>query len=766
MNRIFLIIVFIAMQLSTDGQEYVRVFGVIKDSGSGEALPSATVWDITDNKGTTSNGYGYYILKIKAGTPVVVRFSYMGYEKFVTTINTSNDTSLNIVLDKGILLDETTVKAKSSEMISYTSPGKETLPVADVLFMPSIGGESNLMASLKTLPGVSAGKEGGSELYVRGGSFDQNLILIDGAPVYNLNHAFGLVSIFNTSTIKNINLYKGAIPAGYGGRLSSVLDMSIREGDTKKTKGNFNISTLAASIAAEGPIKKDKASFLISFRRSWPDLFYTWFSKMSNDGYTPGLNFMDINGKVNFTLNKKHHFYINYYTGQDKLFVKYNSDIQSSNYQTGWGNHLATLRWNTISKKGLFFKANAHYSRFYEFNENLTSNNKNINGQKSNSYLDEYGINTSVTFSVKNNFVLESGMEGYLRNIQLPFQMVIKNGKYSKDSLSFTNQYSLSAYVSSTFTITDLTLKSGIRFSLFGENISNNISFEPRISIIYNLKNNFSLKAGAMVNKQDLYAMTKISGGFPGYSWIPLTGNLKPEKMWQVSAGATKSINHLTFDIEGYYKQAANIAGNYLYPQAVYPTEDLVDIISQGDARMYGLEFLAELKLEKVSLRAAYTYAVSKSSFDNINDGKWFPSDYDIRNNLDLTGEYNLMSDTEKRNWFTYNFSFHTGIPYTLPDKSIKSSFPVFREEEYDFDFSALDYYHQPNNYRLKTYHRLDVGYNTLKYKKYGSRTWSFGVINAYNRQNTYLIYRDEKSNFKQLTLFPIMPYVSLKINF
>jgi len=765
-KKAFLFIVFSIMQFYVCAQQYVKIYGTVKDAKSGETLPSATIWIKTEGKGATTNRYGYYLIKIKSNTPTVIQASYIGYEKFETTINTKTDTVLNIYLIKGILLSETTVKANKSDIISNVSIGKNKLPITDILFLPSVGGESNLIASLKTLPGVSAGKEGSSELYVRGGSFDHNLILLDGAPVYNLNHAFGLVSIFNTVTIKDVTFYKGAIPARYGGSLSSVLDVSIREGNNKKIKGNFNISTLAASITAEGPIKKDKASFLFSFRRSWPDLFFTLFSGLANKGYTPGLNFMDINGKVNFTLDKKNHFYINYYTGQDKLFVKYKDNTHKSNYQTGWGNHLATIRWNTISNKGIFYKANVYYSRFSEFNENTNITTNNINGQKSNSYLNEYGINSSVTFPVKNNLLLESGVEGYYRKIQLPSGTIIQNGLHSTDSTSFENQYSLSSYISSTYNITNLIIKAGLRLSMFGEEITNNISVEPRITLVYKVNDNLSLKTGAMTNKQNLYAMPKTTNGFPGYSWIPLTGKLNPEKMWQVSVGATKIINHLSIDIEGYYKKITNIAGNHLYSTAVYPANELVNYISQGKALMYGIELFSEYKLNHMKIRSSYTLANSKNSFEDIDNGNWFPTNFDIRHNLTITGEYYFISNEEKRNWLTCNFSFHTGIPFSLPDRSIKNSFSVFKEEDYDFDFSSLNYYEQPNNYRFKSYHRLDLGFNNLKHKQYGSRVWSFGIINIYNRQNTYLTYRDDKSNFKQLILFPIMPYISLKINF
>ncbi|TAJ09357.1 TonB-dependent receptor [Marinilabiliaceae bacterium JC017] len=752
----------------TQAQSSVRIFGTITDARSGEALPATTIWNQPQQTGTVTNGYGYYIINATPGASLL-QVSFIGYQTKTIALELQTDTLLNIQLTPGLQLRELTVTAPSSEGVaSRLQPGRLQLPINEIVWAPAIGGESNLMASLKNLPGVSAGKEGASELFVRGGSHDQNLILLDGSPVYNLNHAFGLLSVFNTSTIKHVNLYKGAIPAQYGGRLSSVLDVAVREGNKQRYHGDFTLSTVAAGLTAEGPIVKDKASFLLSVRRSWPDLLVTGIaSQVDNGEYIPGLYFMDINGKVNFTINQKHHFYLSYYTGQDKVFLKSHDKLQKAHMQQGWGNHLASARWNTILPSGGFSDVTLHYSTFYEFENFKSTYQDNSQSQNRRSDLEEWSVKANIEWPLNDRYKLLTGGEGYWRRIRVPHVTSRDNDETAGGETPAEYQRGAALYATGHYTNGPLAMQLGLRANIYGYHLSDYVSVEPRLSINYHLNDNLSLKTGAMYNTQALYAMSKSSNGFPGYTWIPLTGHLKPQQAWQVSAGFHwRPAPHLSLDVEGYYKWMRHLAGNYLYSSVLFTADHWYEMIDQGRGQAYGCEFLAEYIHPKWDVRLAYTLGKVESSFPSVNDGAWFPFDYDIRHDMTLTGAWHLYANEKNKGWITGNFALHSGTPVTLPSQSIKSMMPLFAGEDYWFDFSSLDHYTQPNNQRMKTYHRLDLGFHMEKKKTKGSRTWSFGIINAYNRQNSYIHFRDDKGKFKQLVMFPIMPFVSFKRSF
>ena len=412
------------VDLAATAQNTVKVFGVVSDSETAELLQSATLKITTGTQiGAISNVYGYYSLNIPQNEPTEIQVSFVGYKTQKFLLKQSVDTLINILMVPGIELDEYTVSANKNTYSSKTQIGQLALTGEAIKWAPSLAGESNIMSVLKTLPGVSAGKEGSSELFVRGGSYDQNQILLDKSPVYNLNHAFGLLSVFNSSAIKNVTLFKEGIPSEFGGRLSSVLDVSVKEGNRKNYTGDFTVSTVAATATAEGPIVKDKASFLISARRSWPDILVTGITAGNQNDMVIGYYFMDINAKTNFSVGEKHHFYISYYTGQDKLFAKSETAGQKSKMEQGWGNNIASVRYQSVSEKGAFNDVVLYYSSFNELDSYGINTTERTAKQQNKSELNEFGFKASREFSIVNYFKFKFGTDGLLRSIQPPYKI-------------------------------------------------------------------------------------------------------------------------------------------------------------------------------------------------------------------------------------------------------------------------------------------------------------------------------------------------------
>lgn len=763
--RKFLLVVFVLWSIIASAQKTIKVYGVVSDEKTGELLQAATIKNSSDIQGSSiTNMYGYYSINIQPNRTVNIEVSFVGYQTQSFTLKLSGDTVLDVKLIPGIELGEFTISASKVTSGNKTQIGMLALANDVIKWAPFVAGESNVMASLKTLPGVSAGKEGSSELYVRGGSNDQNLVLLDKAPVYNLNHAFGLLSVFNSSALKNVSLYKGGIPAEFGGRLSSVLDITIKEGNRQSLNGDFTISTIAATVTAEGPIIKDKASFLVSARRSWPDILITGIAAGNRDDMTIGYYFADINLKTNFSIKNKHHFYVSYYLGQDKLFAMSKTEHQQSKTEQGWGNIIASSRYQSVSSNGAFNDVLVYFSSFDEFELNGLNSEKNKSLNKNMSALKELGLKTNREWNSSNYFKYKLGINALWRSIQPPYRITEENG--IEDEMEYSPkeyQKEIAAFASGTYSGKKVYLQFGLRSGMFGTQLSDYFSFEPRLSVFYHLSNSFSIKAGAMKNIQSLVAMPKSVRGMPGYTWLPTTGNLEPQTSWQTSAGFNWQNGNFNFDSEIYYKWMENIAGNYFYPSNLYQSTQWYDIIEQGKGKTYGLDFLSQYNAEKFQVNLKYSLSKAEHSFSFVLNGLWIPANYDIRHDISLTGTWTIQDNEQNKKWFTGNLSIHSGVPVSLPAQSIQSMLPIFKEESYDFDYSYFDYYNRPNNARLKTYSRLDFGFNMQKRKVIGYRTWSLGLINAYNRQNPYSIYKDKNGDFKQVVLFPITPFVSFK---
>jgi len=759
---------FILAGIYVAGQNTIKIVGIVRDASTGEFLQAATIKNMNDiRRSTVTNTYGNFIINIESETPVFLEITYIGYQPSQLMLNLSNDTVLDINLIPGVELEEQTITSSHKSYSNKSQVGKLILNTETIRFSPAIAGESNVLAALKFLPGVSFGKEGSSELYVRGGSHDQNMILLDNSPVYNLNHAFGLLSVFNSDALKNVSLYKGGIPAEFGGRLSSVLDVSVKEGNRKAYSSDLTISTIALTATAEGPLVKDNASFLISARRSWPDLVVRGINAGNENNMSIGYSFMDINVKTNFTLQKRHHFYLSYYTGHDNLYSSYKTEQQKSEMNQGWGNHIASFRYQAVSDAGIFNEALLYYSSFFESDLNgIYSYEKKLT-HKNLSRLDEIGFKTSREWERIKLLRFKTGINGLWRSIQPPYKTIDENGDMDTVRQSTPiHQKEIAVFLSCIYSGTKLDLQVGIRTSLFGEFLFDYFTAEPRLSINYHLNENFSLKSSSMHNTQSVFSMSKSVQGMPGYTWLPATGELSPQSSWQASMGAIWEKGRLFFDAEFYYKWLKNICGNYLYPATLFQSSEWYEIIDQGKGKSYGLDLLAQYFAKRYTINFKYSLGKVQHSFPSVLNGQWIPANYDIRHDASITGNWVIQQRDKNKKWLTWSFTTHSGIPVSLPSQSISSILPTMFPAEHFYDLSYFYYFPSPNNVRLKAYHRLDIAFHTKKELAEGNRSWSLGIMNIYNRQNPYSIYKDQKGNFKQVVLFPFMPFVSFKRSF
>lgn len=763
-KKTIIVLLLFLYALLIHSQDKVLVYGTVRDDDSGEAIPNAMVVDTIHSAYTLTNIYGNYSLSIPMSQNAVIKISSLAYKTKYVTINTITDTLLPVKLEAGIELQEFKVVSQSKFLTNNSRIGKILLNKEMIESIPCFAGESNLVEAIKLMPGVSSGKEGKSELYVRGGGYDQNLILLDKSPVYNLNHAFGLFSIFNSSTIKDVSFYKGGIPAQYGGHLSSVLDVGVREGNRQEYKAQLVLSSLAASVTAEGPIIKNKMSFLASIRRTWPDLLVLGMVYNTEGNMIPGYSFLDVNLKTNYTLKEKHHFYLSYYTGCDNVFFLEKTNTEKCKIAQGWGNTIASARYQSISSDASFNDVLLYYSTYYEndYTKIETEEKKSISKYQSNFY--ELGLKSSKEWTW-GFFKSKVGVEFSSKRFILPHYTVNDFSKTDITDGIKEYQNDMVAYSQVQYTHDKWNVIAGLHSHLYENDEDYNYSFEPRLSISYHYNDNLSFKGGTMKTSQSVFAFSKSSMASMGYVWLPVSDDLDLMTCWQTSFGTVWRKNKWLFDIEGYYKILNNVIGSYGYSTKVFSYTTWNDYMQQGKGLAYGIDLLSQYVDNHLTVSLKYSLSKSEVVFPEINNGKWFPSNYDIRHDIALTGNWTFKETAVVKRGVSGTFVLHSPAPLTLPTQSIPFADSPLGNVDMFCGESSINYYDSPNNARNLLYHRLDLNVFLKKTLEKGDRTWNFGVLNVYNRQNPYWIYTDEKT-LKQVVLFPIMPVISYKRNF
>ncbi len=773
------------------GQSYT-ISGYIYDEESGEKLIGANVFNGLTYEGTVTNNFGFYSLTLPGG-PLELNASYIGYETQIQNLDLKENVTINIGLVLENYLDEIEIVAeKQRNVAEETTMSTIDIPILQIKKVPALLGEVDVLKALQLLPGVQSGGEGQSGLYVRGGSPDQNLILLDGVPVYNANHLFGFYSVFNADAIKDVKLVKGGFPARYGGRLSSVLEINMKEGNMKEFHGAGSIGLVASKLTLEGPIKTDKTSFIISGRRTYIDLLARPFiRKAFEDGGGEGLagyHFSDLNAKINHVFSDRDRLYFSVYTGTDKFFVDFIDRDEGYedfvNSKLGWGNLTSALRWNHLWTAKLFSNTSLTYSK-YKIDLGNTFGSNDLFEDSSDEFRLNYGSGIydyagKIDFDYypnPNHFVrfgasatshsFEPGAFGLFAKFEDTVEIDTTIGQKNVNSLEFDG------YVEDDIKVSEkLKANVGVHLSLFNVEGENYFSAQPRVSMRYLLKEDQSIKASFATMTQFINLLTTEGIGLPTDIWVPSTAKIKPQNSWQAALGyAFKLTDDLDMTIEGYYKEMENLVsfkdGEGFFDESL---TDWGDRVTQGDGNSYGAEVFIQKKRGRLTGWVGYTWSKTTRQFDDLNQGREFPFSYDRRHDVSVVAQYDLS----KRVNISGSWVYGTGNAVTLATSSYKS---VFQEKFGDFP-NEVQEFTDKNNFRMGSFHRLDVGINFVKKKDSHTRTWSFGAYNTYNRKNPFYIFIDTDRTFdnqgtptttkvlKQQSLFPIIPYFNYSFTF
>ncbi len=764
MKKTFLITLISLFTVAISFAQKSTLSGTIRDKNSGEELIGASVI-VTDLQGvgTVANEYGFYSMTLKNGT-YNIKVSYVGYTDFLQKMDFSKDQKLDINLAQGTEIQEVIVSAKKeNENVTRAQMGVEKIEMKDVKTIPMLFGERDVLKTIQLLPGVKSAGEGNSGFYVRGGSADQNLILLDEAPVYNASHLLGFFSTFNSDAIKDATLIKGNSPAQYGGRLSSVLDMKMNEGNDKTYHVNGGIGAISSRLAIEGPIQNEKSSFLIAGRRTYADVFL----QASPDFKDNTLYFYDLNAKANYRINENNRVFLSGYFGRDVLGF-------GDQFGLDWGNKTGTLRWNHIVNPKLFSNTSLIYSD-YNYNIKVSGNGNTFN---INSEIKDLNLKQEFQWFPNTRNSWRFGVNAIHHTIR-PSRFLSENPD-AANSQDKDTRYGLenAAYINNSFTVNSrLSLDYGLRVSAYsilgggtfnyyeGSKKTGDITLkdnafgktyfnlEPRLSASFKVNENSSLKAAYSRNTQHLHLLSNSTATSPTDQWISNTYNVKPEIGDQVSAGYFRNFmdNKLEFSAETYYKVMQNQV-DYKNGADINQAPDVESELLYGNGRAYGLELFLKKKTGKLTGWISYTLSKTERKIDGINDGNWYAAKQDRTHDLSIVGMYQLTPKWS----LSGNWVYYTGNAVTFPSG------------KYDLDGKTVYQYTERNGYRMPAYHRLDFGatYEKKRKGRYQS-SWNISCYNLYGRENAYQInFRDSETKpgtteAVQIALFRWVPSVS-----
>ena len=743
--------------------------GMIVDAESGESLIGASVYVKELKTGASSNYYGRFALPLEAGN-YHIQVSYIGYEAKQLELNLNKNTTLTIRLKPSAQsLNEIEISAEREGKLLATSDGHGAkLTSQSIRQIPTVLGDPDVMQSIQMLPGVNSAHEGTTNLSVRGGSFDQNLILLDEASIYNPAHTLGLYSVINTDAVKNVEFYKGYIPARYGGRLSSVVDVRMREGNKQKYGVDATIGLLSSRLAVEGPIKKDESSFMITGRYSYvgdvANLLAELGNKMEMSSLTENfesgndVNFYDLNAKFNFKINDKNHLYLSAYTGRDKFYYSALDDDMSME----WGNSTGTLRWNQVLAENLFANYSFVYSQ-YKYSYYLLDDSRYYEWAAG---LKEYKGKLDFDWAISSRHSSKFGTEFEYLNFD-PGSVDPRTSQSNTISVNLPENKALlwAAYYEHDWKINDMFgLQAGLRFSGMkneGVKSSDKVNYmflEPRVALNTTLSPDDRISLSYGRTAQYMHLISNSSLGLPTDVWMTASKNVKPQTADQISLGYTHEFKDTPYSIElqGYYKKLYDVV-DFKDNADFFLNENIENEILGGEATAYGLELLAKKQYGKLQGWLSYTWSKADRNIDGINNGEVYPARYDRRHNLKFNTSYKLTD-----HWtLSTNFAYATGAPITVP---------VGKFSYHDGSFTQ---YSKRNEYRLPDFHRLDFLITYKKESKKGVlQEWNIGLYNAYGRKNVFSLYTKpdaynlDVQQAKKIYLFTYVPTISYRIKF
>lgn len=769
--------------------------GYVTDAKSGESIFGAKVFIPSIKKGALTNNYGFYSLTVPSGK-YVVEFRLSGVQAKKKEITLNSDVRYDMELGESIQdIDEIKVVANADQNTNSTQLGSHELDIDEIKTLPAFMGEVDIIKTIQLLPGVSSAAEGGQGFYVRGGGPDQNLVLLDEAVVYNAAHLFGFFSVFNADAVKNVNLIKGGMPANFGGRMSSVLEVSMNEGNNKKFRVKGGIGAISSRITVEGPLKKNKGSFVLSGRRTYIDLIMKAAISDTSPFAGSSYFFYDMNLKMNYKLGDKDRLYLSGYYGKDEF--NFGNIEDGFSVDMPWGNGIAALRWNHLFSSKLFMNVTGTYTNYlFKFGSAQDQFRFELN-----SGISDWGGKVDFSYYPSTRHTLKWGLD-YTFHTFTPISVSAESNDVEFDTglAQKLISHESAAYVLDEFDLNEkIKINAGIRYSTFqhvgpftryfkGDGISTQDStrtyekgdliqfyhgLEPRISGRIKLNKNSSIKAGYAYNYQYVHLTSLSAVSLPTDVWYPTTSKAKPQQGWQTSLGYFKNFNQNMFEtsIELYYKGLKNLIE---YKEGALPNDNVNDntdnLLVFGTGWSYGTEFFIKKKKGKFTGWIGYTWSKTERKFPDLNNGVPFPAKYDRRHDLSVILSYKL----NERWVFSSAFIYATGNTLTLP-----SSWYV---QDQDLLFN----YGPRNSTRMAPYHRLDLSATwyskaykeqknletgeTIKVKKKVRSNWAFSIYNVYNRANPYFLYVDNDGDFfsgnfdisiKQVTLFPIIPSVT-----
>ncbi len=764
--------------------------GTVTDRATGETLIGATVLDATTGKGTVTNAHGRYSLTLKGSTSAHLRVSFVGYKVFERDITLDGDHTVNAQLEAALVLKEVEVTADRISRTKVSQMSAIEVPVEQIKLVPVIFGETDVLKAIQLLPGVQSGTEGMSGIYVRGGGPDQNLFLLDGIPLYNVNHLGGFFSAFNGDAIKNVTLYKGSFPSHFAGRISSVLDITTNNGNDKEWHGSGSVGLISAKVNVEGPIVKEQTTLSLSLRRTYGDLLIMPLVKAATlsegiRGASAGYYFYDLNGKLTHRFSDRSRLYATWYSGDDAAYIGFNEtenplEHYGMKFGYNWGNLATAVRWNYELTPKLFMNLTGSFTRYrqklgigieeetLEYGT-LVSNEAELSVRSGiadvtvradfdYSPLPEHAIKFGAT-AVNHHFTPQvQGTHITVTGIQ-PVDTT-----YGEQSI---NAQEMNLYFGDDWSIAE-PLKVNIGAVLSGFLVEGRFypSVQPRLSSRLLLSDDLSFKAGYSYMTQYLHLLSTSNISLPTDLWVPVTARIEPMNSHQVAAGIFYDWRSLLdISVEGYYKWMNNLLEYKPGSTFFGSSEGWENMVCMGRGWAYGVEFLVQKSVGDITGWIGYTWSRTMRQFDRpgeeLNGGRVFPAKYDRIHDLSITLQYKPDNTFDAGVTWVYS----TGNTATIAMQEVEMDAGQYWSEQ----MRVVD---ERNNFRLPAYHRMDVSVNFHKQKKHGVRTWSISVYNLYNRQNPFIIYprsvqRDDghgttySTVLMQRSLFPIMPSIS-----
>ncbi len=771
----------------------ITLNGRVVDQTTGEYVLGAAVTIDGTTTGTSTNIYGFYSLSLPEGE-YNLTWSFIGYTSFKQAVSLQENTTVDVELAPSVVaMAAAEVEADRTAHTQSTDMGKAAVGVETIKSLPALLGEVDVLKVIQFLPGIQSAGEGNSGFYVRGGGPDQNLVLVDDAVVYNASHLFGFFSVFNPDAVKDIEVTKGTMPARYGGRVSSVLDIGLKEGNARNTTLSGGLGLISSRLTLEGPIKEDTISYIISGRRTYLDVLTRPFVNPEGTFAGSGYYFYDLNAKINWRASRRDQFYLSGYFGRDVFdFRSQSADFGS---RIPWGNSTLTARWNHLISDKAFITTTATYSD-YEFAFEAQQDSFTFGFR---SGIDDRGIKSRLTFYPNPRHTLRAGLE-YTYHTFLPTEFyATSNGvDFDLGEAVRTRSHEISAYIEDEFDVTDaLRIQAGLRWSGFvqtgpftryvpasgsdplsastaaeeirynkGEMVSNHGGWEPRLSMRLTTGPRSSFKAGIGRNLQYIHLASLSPTSLPGDIWLPSSDVVKPQDGTQVSAGWFRDFGadrNIEASVEVYHKWLSNLVA---YAEGSQPDDNIRNNVDNnlvfGTGTSYGMELFVKRKRGIWTGWLGYTWSKTDRLFEDLNDGNPFPARYDRRHDLSAILEWTINDRWKLGSTFIYG----TGNAITVPS------------QRYFVDGNLLDVYGPRNGFRMPAYHRADVGATHTPRPKKGKKRygqWVFSVYNVYNRLNPYFIYFGNDGAIEegtldiqayQISLFPILPSVTWNFKF